>query len=169
MRAGMEVNFRRDPTVYDGRFANNGWLQELPKPVTKLTWDNAALIAPATAEQLGVENGDMLDGQARRPAAARCRSGSRPGTPPDAVTISVGYGRTRAGRVGNGDRLQRLRAARQQPRRGSAAAEVAATGDRYQLVSTQDHWTLEGRNVVRSAQLEEFKAQSRVRRTRWST
>ena len=48
---GIEVNFRRDPTIYDGRFANNGWLQELPKPMTKLTWDNAALIAPATAER----------------------------------------------------------------------------------------------------------------------
>ena len=47
---GIEINFRRDPTIYDGRFANNGWLQELPKPMTKLTWDNAALIAPATAE-----------------------------------------------------------------------------------------------------------------------
>ena len=47
---GIEVNFRRDPTIYDGRYANNGWLQELPKPMSKLTWDTAAHIAPATAE-----------------------------------------------------------------------------------------------------------------------
>src|SRR5204862_226918 len=51
---GLEINFRRDPSIYDGRFANNGWLQELPKPVTKLTWDNAALVSPKTAEKLGV-------------------------------------------------------------------------------------------------------------------
>ena len=49
--------FRPDPTIYDGRFANNGWLQELPKPITKLTWDNAAIISPATAHRLGVQNG----------------------------------------------------------------------------------------------------------------
>ena len=56
----LEVIFRPDPTIYDGRFANNGWLQELPKPITKLTWDNAAIMSPATAHRLGVEaRGDM--------------------------------------------------------------------------------------------------------------
>src|SRR5690606_10814712 len=53
--AGMELIFRPDPSVYDGRFANNGWLQELPKPINKLTWDNAALVSPRTAERLGVK------------------------------------------------------------------------------------------------------------------
>ena len=57
---GIEVNFRRDPTIYDGRFANNGWLQELPKPMTKLTWDNAALIAPSTAEAHELANGEVI-------------------------------------------------------------------------------------------------------------
>ena len=49
---GVEIVFRPDPSVYDGRFANNGWLQELPKPITRLTWDNAALLSPATAARL---------------------------------------------------------------------------------------------------------------------
>ena len=94
------MNFRRDPTIYDGRFANNGWLQELPKPVTKLTWDNAALIAPATAERLDVENGDIIEvtHEGRR---LRIPVWINPGHAQDAITITLGYGRTRAGRVGN--------------------------------------------------------------------
>src|SRR5262249_24208995 len=58
---GLELNFRLDPTVHDGRFANNGWLQELPKPMTKLTWDNAALMSPRTAEALGLASGQVAE------------------------------------------------------------------------------------------------------------
>jgi molybdopterin-containing oxidoreductase family iron-sulfur binding subunit len=154
--AGIEVNFRRDPTIYDGRFANNPWLQELPKPVTKLTWDNAALIAPATAERLGVATGDVVrvthEGrQLRLPVFIT------PGHAQDALTISLGYGRPRAGRVGSATGFNGyvLRGSRS-PWFG--AAEVSTAGDDYRLVTTQDHWTLEGRNVVRSGTLEEFKA-----------
>jgi molybdopterin-containing oxidoreductase family iron-sulfur binding subunit len=154
--AGMEVNFRRDPTIYDGRFANNGWLQELPKPVTKLTWDNAGLISPATAERLELDNGDIVEvtHEGRR---LRVPVWITPGHAADAISIYVGYGRTRAGRVGNGTGFNGY------VLRGSTspwfgAAEVTATGDDYRLVSTQDHWAIEGRNVVRSAPLEEFKA-----------
>jgi molybdopterin-containing oxidoreductase family iron-sulfur binding subunit len=154
--AGIEVNFRRDPTIYDGRFANNGWLQELPKPVTKLTWDNAALISPATAERLDLENGDIIDvtHEGRR---LRIPVWINPGHAADAITIHLGYGRTRAGRVGNATGFNGY------VLRGSSApwfgpAEIAATGDEYTLVSTQDHWTLEGRNIVRSAPLDEYKA-----------
>ena len=96
----FEVNFRRDPTIYDGRFANNGWLQELPKPVTKLTWDNAALIAPATAERLDLENGDIIE-VTHEGRQLRVPVWINPGHAQDAITIHVGYGRTRAGRVGN--------------------------------------------------------------------
>ena len=56
----IELVFRPDPTIYDGRFANNGWLQEAPKPITKLTWDNTAQLSPATAQRLGLTNGDMV-------------------------------------------------------------------------------------------------------------
>ena len=153
---GIEVNFRRDPTIYDGRFANNGWLQELPKPVTKLTWDNAALIAPSTAERLGVGAGDIIQvthegRQLRLPAFVT------PGHAQDAITIYLGYGRTRAGRVGNATGFNGY------VLRGSTnpwfgAAEVSATGDHYELVTTQNHWTLEGRNIVRSTTLDTFKA-----------
>src|SRR5204862_252214 len=53
-RRGVEIVFRPDPTIFDGRFANNGWLQELPKPLTKLTWDNAIFFSPLTAERIGL-------------------------------------------------------------------------------------------------------------------
>ena len=58
----MELFFQPDPTLYDGRFANNGWLQELPKPITRLAWDNAALMSPATAKELGVDLGEYTHG-----------------------------------------------------------------------------------------------------------
>jgi MoCo/4Fe-4S cofactor protein with predicted Tat translocation signal len=152
----FEVNFRRDPTIYDGRFANNGWLQELPKPVTKLTWDNAALVAPRTAERLGVVDGDLIevrhDGR-----LLRIPVWLSPGHAQDAVTITVGYGRTRAGRLGNGTGFNAWAL------RGSnglwfGPAEVTKNGDHFDLVGTQNHWAIEGRNVVRSANLEEYKA-----------
>jgi MoCo/4Fe-4S cofactor protein with predicted Tat translocation signal len=154
--SGLEVNFRRDATVYDGRFGNNGWLQETPKPMTKLTWDNAALIAPRTAEQLGVGSGDVIDVR-HDGRSLRVPVWITPGHALDSMTIAVGYGRTRAGRVGNGTGFNAY------VLRGSSApyfgsAEASSTGDDYQLVSTQDHWTLERRNVIRSAHLEEFRA-----------
>jgi len=153
---GIEINFRRDETIYDGRFANNGWLQELPKPVTKLTWDNAALMAPSTAEANDLQSGDLIaiqhDGR-----TLTMPVWITPGHAKDAITVSVGYGRTKAGRVGNGAGFNTYAL------RGSAApwygaATITKTGDTYDLVGTQDHWSIEGRNIIRSATLEEFKA-----------
>jgi len=153
---GIEINFRRDETIYDGRFANNGWLQELPKPVTKLTWDNAALMAPSTAEANQLHTGDLItvthDGR-----TLNVPVWITPGHAKDAITVSVGYGRTKAGRVGN------LTGFNTYALRGSSApwfgaATIAKTGDTYDLVGTQDHWSIEGRNIIRSATLEEFKA-----------
>ncbi|MEZ5416308.1 MAG: TAT-variant-translocated molybdopterin oxidoreductase [Vicinamibacterales bacterium] len=153
--SGVEVNFKRDGSIYDGRFANNGWLQELPKPVTKLTWDTAALVAPKTAEKLGVANGDMLtvtiDGRSLDVPAW-----IDPGHAQDALTIGLGYGRPRAGRVGTGVGVNAY-ALRGSTAPWHAAAEVVKGRGSYQLVSTQDHWSIEGRNLVRSAKLEEFK------------
>ena len=107
--AGIEIAFRLDPAVLDGRFANNGWLQELPKPITKLTWDNAVLVSPATAATLvsgdplrvamsGGERGHV-DAQVveLRSAAARCAVPlfTVVGHPDDCVTVHLGYGRAR--------------------------------------------------------------------------
>ena len=154
---GLEIAFRPDPSVHDGRFANNAWLQELPKSLTKLTWDNAALVSPATAERLGVENGDIVE-LARGARTLRIPLWVAPGQAADTLTLHLGYGRTRAGRTGDGTGVDVT------PLRTIDALETAAnvalsvTGDRYTLASTQDHWSLEGRNLVRVGTTEEFEA-----------
>ena len=112
-RAAFELVFRTDPTIYDGRFANNGWLQELPKPLSKLTWDNAALISPNTAKQLGItktigkKGGDIYVDTLKithqgRTFTEMVPTWITPGQPDGVITIHLGYGRTHAGRVGNG-------------------------------------------------------------------
>jgi molybdopterin-containing oxidoreductase family iron-sulfur binding subunit len=152
---GIEINFRRDATIYDGRFANNGWLQELPKPMTKLTWDNAALIAPSTAEASDLQSGDyiLVKHEGRE---LEVPVWIVPGHAKDCITLPVGYGRTRAGNIGNGTGFNTY-ALRGSTAPWFGAAKITKTGDDYDLVGTQDHWSIEGRNIVRSATLEEFK------------
>src|SRR5271165_3128144 len=94
----IELNIRRDPTIYDGQFSNNGWLQELPKPMTKLTWDNAVLIGPKMAERLQVKTCDVVElelngKKVKGPVWVQV------GHPDNSVTVILGYGRKRAGRV----------------------------------------------------------------------
>jgi molybdopterin-containing oxidoreductase family iron-sulfur binding subunit len=152
--------FRPDPTVYDGRFANNAWLQELPKSLTKLTWDNAALIAPATAERLQLISGDLVDlKQGGR--TLRIPVWIAPGHAPDCLTLHLGYGRKRAGRAGNGTgfdvNVLRTIAAPDILQ----GVELMKTGNRYELACTQDHWSLEGRNLVRVGTRADFEKDPR--------
>jgi molybdopterin-containing oxidoreductase family iron-sulfur binding subunit len=151
--AGIEIILRPDPSIHDGRFANNGWLQELPKPLTQLTWDNAALVSPALAQKLGLQNEEMVEvtaGGSKITLAAWIL----PGLPGDSVTIHLGYGRTRAGRVGNGAGADAylLRTSRQE---WAGPAELKRTGRRGSLACTQLHHSMEGRHLIRSASLAE--------------
>ena len=120
--AGLEIVFRHDPSVLDGRFANNGWLQELPKPITKLTWDNAVLVSPATAARLERRRRlrDAAAASTARSSATSSSSGYRgrtvaapifvvPGHPDDCVTVHLGYGRRARRTRRRRRRLQRLR------------------------------------------------------------
>jgi Fe-S-cluster-containing dehydrogenase component len=95
----MEVIFRRDPLIYDGSRANNGWLQETPKPITNLCWDNAVLISPNQATKSGLVTGDVveIDVNGRQ---VRGPIWPQPGHPDNSITVFLGYGRTKAGRVG---------------------------------------------------------------------
>jgi molybdopterin-containing oxidoreductase family iron-sulfur binding subunit len=156
-QGGLEVVFRPDPSVYDGRFANNAWLQELPKSLTKLTWDNAALIGASTAARLALVSGDLVD-LTRGNTTLRVPVWIAPGHAADTLTLHLGYGRTRAGRAANGIGFD------VNPLRTTAAmdivtgVELAKTGDSYELACTQDHWSLEGRNLVRVATVGEYEA-----------
>jgi molybdopterin-containing oxidoreductase family iron-sulfur binding subunit len=97
----LEVVFRPDCAIYDGRFANNGWLQEFPRPVTKITWDNAALISPDTAHKLDVDTGQMLK-ISYKGHSLHAPVLIQPGVANNSVTMHLGYGRTKAGQTGTG-------------------------------------------------------------------
>ena len=177
----MEINFVQDASVYDGRFANNAWMQEAPDPITKLTWDNAAIMSVATARKLGVKNEDVVT----------VTVGSNkldlpvwivPGYADDSVAIHLGYGRTQVGNVGRGGEytfpdaissaLTSFLGSNSSTFKGGgfnayklrtsagldfASGTVAKTGLNYPLAVTQDHWSMEGRHLVREGTLEEFK------------
>jgi len=143
--SGLEVVFRLDPTIGDGQFANNGWLQELPKPLTKLTWDNAALVSLATAERLGVNNGDLvklrLDGR-----EVQAPIWIVPGHADESVTVHLGYGRRRAGKVGTGAGFNGYAIQSSSAPWHSSVLAVVKTGGTYSLATTQHHHIITGHN-----------------------
>ncbi len=152
---GLELTFCPDPTVWDGRFANSGWLQELPKPITKLTWDNAALLSPQTAQRLGVSNHELVE-LSLAGRTIRAPVWIVPGQPNDSISLAMGYGRTHCGRIGKGvgANVSAVRPARHAW--FAAGVELKSTGARYHLSVTQNHHSMEGRNLVQVATLAEF-------------
>jgi MoCo/4Fe-4S cofactor protein with predicted Tat translocation signal len=166
----IEFLFRPDPTMHDGRFANNGWLQELPKPVTKLTWDNAALVSPKTAEKLGLthdvawrggEHGkiysnvvDISLSNSKVTAAAWILPGQADGV----VVLPLGYGRKKAGYTGSnkGFNAYMVRTSDALWRAGAPSSAVKKTGDDYPLACTQYHFNMEGRQILSTGTLEEY-------------
>jgi molybdopterin-containing oxidoreductase family iron-sulfur binding subunit len=143
---GLELAFAVDPKVFDGRFANNAWLQELPDPVSKITWDNAVLLSPATAEGLKLATGDVVrleigDRQVTGPVYVQA------GHVDEAVTVALGYG-TPLGAVSKGVGFNagalRVSAAPWFDR----GAQLTRTARRHRFGTTQVHWTMEGRDPV---------------------
>ncbi len=153
---GLDIVFRSDASVFDGRFANNGWLQELPRPVSRLVWDNVAMVAPATAERIGVASGDLVD-LAYGGRTVTAPVWVTPGQAPDAVTVHLGYGRRRAGQVGNGVGFNAYALRTADAPGFGTGLEITRTGGRYPLSTTQDHQSMEGRPLVRSGTLEEYE------------
>jgi molybdopterin-containing oxidoreductase family iron-sulfur binding subunit len=151
----LEIVFRPDPTIHDGRFANNGWLQELPKPVTKLTWENVAHVSPATAAGLHVVNGDVVR-VTHRGRSILAPIWILPGHPSGALTLHLGYGRRRAGRVGSGLGYDAYAIRTSQAPWFSRGARVERTGERILLANTQGHFAMENRNLVRAGTAEEY-------------
>ncbi len=150
----LEIVFRPDPTIWDGRFANNGWLQELPKPLTKLTWDNAALVSPDTAQQRGLNNQDVVELRCEG-RTVRAPIWIMPGQANDSVTVHLGYGRKRAGSIGTaiGFNAYSIRTS-ERPWFGSGL-EIGRTRDRYQLVETQNHHIMSAEGRTKNAKEEE--------------
>jgi MoCo/4Fe-4S cofactor protein with predicted Tat translocation signal len=167
----IEFIFRSDPCVYDGRFANNGWLQELPKPVTKLTWDNAALISPKTAEKLelvhnvawrGGEHGKVYSNvidislSNSKVTAAAWRV---PGQADGVVVLPLGYGRKKAGYTGTnkGFSAYAVRTSGALWTASAPASAIKKTGEDYPLACTQYHFNMEGRQILMTGTLEEYR------------
>jgi len=173
---GLEVAFRLDPCVLDGRFANNGWLQELPKPLTKLTWDNAILVSPATEQKLrgsnqpayrGGEHGTITSDVFEIRAGGRTIRGplfNVVGHADDCVTVHLGYGRTRGGHtaIGAGFDSNVLRTS--DSLTSLAGASLVKTGDTFPLACTQYHHLMEGRDIIRAATREEYVRDPKVMR-----
>ncbi len=160
----LEVVFVTDNKVDDGRYANNGWLQELPEQITKLTWDNAAWISLATAEKLGVTSTDV-DIKKKGSDVVSIEVNGRtleipvllaPGHADNSITISLGYGREKAGIVGTGIGFNAYKI-RTTANPLFAFAKLTQLGRRHELAVTHGHWTMEERDPVREGTLEKFR------------
>ena len=152
----LEIVFEVSSGLYDGRFANNGWLQETPDPLTKLTWDNAALISPATAKGLGVSNGDHLL-LTYRGHKLEIPAWIQPGQSDNSLSVALGYGRTHGGRaaIGVGGNAYLLTDSR--GGHFDSGVRVSRTGRSRRLSSTQNHGSMEGRQIIRQASLEHYR------------
>ncbi len=154
---GLEIVFRPDPHVLDGRHANNGWLQEVPKPLSKLTWDNVAYLSYTTAQEYQLKNEDVIE-ITYNGRTAKMPVWVMPGTADGVVAVHFGYGRRKAGRVGSniGHNPFTIRTA-QAPWFG-AGATIVRTGETHVLASTQTHFAMEGRNPVRVVDAAAYQA-----------
>jgi molybdopterin-containing oxidoreductase family iron-sulfur binding subunit len=173
----LELAFDADPAIGDGSLANNGWLQELPKPITKLTWDNAALMSPATAANLGVKLGPYAHGGEHggyqapvielrlRERKVRAPAWIVPGHADGSVTIHLGYGRRAAGRVGgNSDHSVGFDAFAFRSSSHpwfSGELTIAPTGKHLPLACTQGHHALDALDIVRGGTLAELRQDPR--------
>jgi len=149
----LEVILYRDSKVDDGRYANNGWMQELPDPVTKITWDNAVLVSRKTARELGVANGDVVEISLN----GKKVSGpiwTQPGMADYSLGLALGYGRERAGRVGTGVGFNAYKIF--SGKYIETGATIRKTGETYVIATTQSHWSMEGRPAVREANLDDY-------------
>jgi Fe-S-cluster-containing dehydrogenase component len=152
----IELSFEPDPGLYDGRHANNLWALELPRPMTKIVWDNAAIMSPATRDALGLRDQQMV----------RLKKGERsievpvwalPGHADHSITLSLGWGRTAAGRYGNGKGFDvyPIRTSDEMDLVQGVTVEPLARS--YNLVQTQSHDRMEGRPIAIDATVEEYR------------
>jgi molybdopterin-containing oxidoreductase family iron-sulfur binding subunit len=167
---GVEIGFRPDPCIFDGRFVNNGWLQETPKPLTRVTWDNVAMISPAMAQRMGFDW--KLDQRSDHQSDAqnvieilvpgikekvKAAYWPQPGHPDGAVTLFLGYGQKNGGRVGTGTGYNAGVLRTSGAQYSSAGASVEKTTGYYSVAVTQGHFSMENREPVKVATLAEYQ------------
>jgi MoCo/4Fe-4S cofactor protein with predicted Tat translocation signal len=168
---GIEVSFYPSASAWDGRFANNGWMQEAPDPITKLVWGNAAMISPATAREQKLEDGDMIAisrGNYKLEAAVMIQ----PGHTDNAVSIALGYGRVRCGRVGKDVGFNANLIRTSDAYWFGDGFQIASTGNKHKHATTQEHGVpgdhdvnaehMNERPLYREASIEEYKKQPKV-------
>ena len=161
----VELVIQPDPKLHDGRFANNGWLQELPDPMTKITWDNVALLSPNTAERFGIPPARKFGDPDQQVIRIATQSGEQteiaawvlPGHADNSITLYSGYGRRQIGRVADqvGVNINPLRSSGN--RLFTTGVDITTTGRTYVIASTQDHHSLEGRPHIQDADLDYYR------------
>ncbi len=159
--AGLEISFHADPYVYDGQFANNSWLQELPNPVTRLTWDNAVLVSTATAEKLNLQIEDRVELKYQGHTVLGA-VWIQPGQPNDSIAVHLGFGRTNAGRAGNGAGFNAYRIRTSSNLNWGSGLELRKRNETFRLASVQKHFMIDqqvlaDRGVVRSGTVAEYQ------------
>jgi MoCo/4Fe-4S cofactor protein with predicted Tat translocation signal len=157
---GLQALFRPDEGTWDGRYADNAWLLEMPRPFTRLTWDNAALVAPSTARRLGIDTHDVVE-IAVEQTKLRAPVYVLPGQAPDCITLPLGWGRTAGGlSVGVGFDAYRLR--RSAHPWVAEITSISKTEERYRLAITQTQDRVEGRDLIREGTLEQFNGNPEI-------
>jgi MoCo/4Fe-4S cofactor protein with predicted Tat translocation signal len=153
----VELHIYQSASLGDGKHANNPWLQELPDPVSKVTWDNFAAMSPSDVKKLGLEEFEVVKIEANG-YTVTLPVLSQPGQAQGTVSVAVGYGRTHAGKVGNdvGKNAYPFHSFRNGTFQTSAPATVTATGDIFPLSQTQTHHSYEGRSVIRETSFKEY-------------
>lgn len=168
--SNLEVQFIADPCLFDGRFANNLWALETPDPMTKIVWDNAAVMSRATRDELGLRNGDMVR-LSKGDATIELPVWGLPGHADHSITVMLGWGRTEAGRYGNKQTWPGLGPEPNwdaggfdvHPLRGTegfgfvSGVQLTKAGGTYELIQTQTHGYMEGRPIAIDATLEEYR------------
>ncbi len=157
----LEIVFRPDPATWDGAFSNNSWMQEMPKPQNKMTWDNAAWISPSTAQRLGLNTKDVveIEYKGRR---VRAPLWVLPGHADDSVTVHFGYGRTQIGTVADGIGFNAYLLRTSDAPWVGAGVQLRKTGDTYDFAVTQQTQTMEEREPVKVMTFAEYLKEPQV-------
>jgi MoCo/4Fe-4S cofactor protein with predicted Tat translocation signal len=184
-KSNLEVRFATDYKLDDGRFANNGWLQELPDPITKLSWDNAILISPKLAKELGIdpkgsgiqvarkEENEFVQGKENARIFELTVGGRKvrgpvhiqPGLSNYTITVALGYGRTKSGHIGTNAGFSAYVIRTSTAPSFVTGASLVDTGERMKLANVQEHWSMEGRDIVREGNADEYIANPAFVRT----